>query len=100
MRFRFVSKKLEALYVHGYRSSESRKYSNALVDSFFLVMQIIRGATDERTFRAFKSLHYEKLKGERRGQHSLRLVGPFRLEIETDLEGKLLAIISIEDYHK
>ena len=53
------------------------------------------------SFYNLKSLHFEKLKGDRTHQHSMRLNKQWRLIIE--LEGvapnKLVAVISIEDYH-
>lgn len=64
-------------------------------------MQQIRAATDERDFYAMKSLRYEKLKGKRSHQHSMRLNDQWRLIIEIDSEGqhKILWICDIEDYH-
>ena len=55
------------------------------------------------TYAALKSLHFEKLKGERgnRGERSIRLNKQFRLilTISSDDRGKLLLILDIEDYH-
>jgi toxin HigB-1 len=62
---------------------------------------IIAAAPDERDLRALKSLHFEKLSGGRRGQHSVRLNKQFRLtfEFDEDQHGKLLLILAIGDYH-
>ena len=48
-----------------------------------------------------KSLHFEKLKGNRNHQRSLRLNKQWRLilEIQQSTDGKLVVVISIEDYH-
>jgi proteic killer suppression protein len=48
-----------------------------------------------------KSLHFEKLKGARRHQHSLRINDQFRLILEiVRIDGtKRIKIIKIEDYH-
>lgn len=61
----------------------------------------IRGAPDERDFYAMKSLHFEKLKGERTGQFSMRLNDQWRLILEflSSQNGKVVVVISIEDYH-
>jgi len=75
--------------------------SVALVRAYRLRMQGIRAAVDERVFYAMKSWHFEKLKGKRQHQHSIRLNDQFRLIIEfvqRDSEKRIL-IISIEDYH-
>ncbi len=79
----------------------AHKYPAGVVDAFFDVMAIIANAPDERDLHNLKSLHYEKLRGERNHQRSLRLNRQFRLIIEKDEDkrGRFLWIISIEDYH-
>ena len=64
-------------------------------------MQVIRGAKDERDFYALKSLHYEKLKGNRSHQHSMRLNVKYRLilEYEGAAPDKTVVVVAIEDYH-
>jgi proteic killer suppression protein len=64
-------------------------------------MQQIRAAPDERLFYAVKSLHFEKLKGDRSHQYSMRLNDQWRLILEFEGEGpsKVVWIIGIEDYH-
>lgn len=61
----------------------------------------IRGALDERDFYAMKSLHFEKLKGDRAGQYSMRLNDQWRLILEflPGQSGKVVVIVSIADYH-
>lgn len=48
-----------------------------------------------------KSLHFEKLKGQRAGQRSIRLNRQWRLivVIEHDDQGKSIVVLDIEDYH-
>jgi proteic killer suppression protein len=64
-------------------------------------MQQIRGAKDERDFYALKSLRFEKLKGQRAHQHSMRLNDQWRLivEIADGNPSKVIVIVGIEDYH-
>ncbi len=64
-------------------------------------MQAIRGAIDERAFYALKSLHFEKLKGDRKHQHSMRLNKQWRLILELRRQGqqKVVWVMGIEDYH-
>ncbi len=76
-------------------------YPPEAVRGFRKVMQIIRAALDERDLYAMRSLHFEKLKGKRSHQHSLRLNKQWRLVVEIS-EGKpknTISIIGIEDYH-
>lgn len=76
-------------------------FDAAIVKAYRKRMQVIRAALDERVFYAMKSLHYEKLKGHRVGQRSMRLNDQWRLilRIEEDDTGKLVVIVSIDDYH-
>ena len=65
-------------------------------------LEVIRAATDERTLRNWKSLHYEKLKGDRKGQKSIRINEQWRLvfDLNTDTNPPTLTVLGIEDYHK
>lgn len=75
-------------------------FDQAIVRSYRKLMQIIRDAPDERVFYALKSLHYEKLKGKRKHQRSMRLNQQWRLILEVvENDGKVVVIVSIEDYH-
>jgi len=64
-------------------------------------MQTIRSAPNETVFYSLKSIHYEKLKGQRSHQKSMRLNGQFRLIIEIEKEplGNVIVVVGIEDYH-
>ena len=63
-------------------------------------MQFIRAAGDERDFHMMKSLHYEKLRGDREGQHSMRLNDQWRLVLRIEVAvGKTAVIIEVVDYH-
>ena len=48
-----------------------------------------------------KSIHFEKLKGKRSGEYSMRLNNQFRLILQIKKQGKdkVIVIRSIEDYH-
>lgn len=76
-------------------------YSQEIVRAYRRRMQQIRGFRDERDFYALKSLHFEKLKGDREGQSSIRLNSQWRLilEIRGDHPCKLIGIVEIVDYH-
>jgi toxin HigB-1 len=79
----------------------SAGFEDAVVKAYRKRMQQIRAATDERTFYAHKSLHFEKLKGGREGQFSMRLNDQWRLivEIQGKAPNKTVLIVEIIDYH-
>jgi proteic killer suppression protein len=72
-----------------------------LVKAFRKKMQAIIAATDERDLYQMRSLHFERLKGKRDGQHSLRLNDQWRLIVELRGEGrgKRVGVVEIVDYH-
>ncbi|QKL91143.1 plasmid maintenance system killer protein [Ralstonia solanacearum] len=76
-------------------------FSAPVVKAYRKRIQYIRAVADERDFYALKSLHFEKLKGDRDGEHSMRLNDQWRLilRLERRNGGKLVVVISIEDYH-
>jgi proteic killer suppression protein len=98
VRFEFKDKDLLLLYTE---EKNAHRYPSGVVEAFFDVMAIIESAISEMDIRAFKSLRFEKLTGNRAGQFSLRLNKQYRLiiQIEKDEQGKLLWIIEIVDYH-
>src|SRR5262245_60426594 len=99
MRFRFADRKLKRMYE---QPGETGGYSRATVSALRLRVQFIADAADERDFYAFKSLHYEKRKGKRAHQRSMRLNDQFRLilEIEKGTPGNTVVVIGIEDYRR
>ncbi len=76
-------------------------FSQEIVRAYRKRMQQIRAFRDERDFMQLKSLHFEKLKGDRHGQHSVRLNLQWRLilEIRGNHPCKVIGIIEIVDYH-
>lgn len=76
-------------------------FGAAVVQGYRRRMQAIRSAPDERTLYASRSMRFEKLKGSRRGQHSLRINDQWRLILELRGRGaeKIVRVIEIVDYH-
>jgi proteic killer suppression protein len=76
-------------------------FDRSIVKAYRKRMQLIRAARDERDFYALKSLHFEKLAGNPKGRHSMRLNDQWRLilRFEKRDDGKVVVIISISDYH-
>jgi len=72
-----------------------------IVKAFRKVVQVIRNAMDERDLYAMKSLHYEKLKGQRSHERSLRLNIQFRLIVELDQgDVKTVVVVGIEKHYR
>ena len=73
-----------------------------LVRQFRRLMLLIRSVPNETELYKYPSRHFEKLKGDRCHQHSLRLDRKWRLivEIRKGSERNCLWIIEIVDYHR
>jgi proteic killer suppression protein len=98
VRFAFAKKNILQLYTD---RKGARKYPAPVVDAFFKAVAMMSAAKDERDLYSLKSSHFEKLKGKRRNQHSVRLNDQFRLivQLEQDKQGTFFLIVDIEDYH-
>ncbi len=76
-------------------------YSTEIIRAFRRKVQFLVAAPDERSIRNWRSLNYERLKGRRKHEWSIRLNGPWRLILqrrETDA-GVTLVLTGIEQYH-
>lgn len=73
----------------------------AVVRSYRRRLQAIWAATDERDLRAVKGNHFERLKGDRSHQHSIRLNDQWRLiiEIKPASPKNSIIVVAVEDYH-
>ena len=82
-------------------ASFSAGFGDGVVKAYRRRMQQIRAARDERTFYARRSLNFEKLKGDRSGQCSMRLNDQWRLivTLNGDAPQKVIHVIEITDYH-
>ncbi|HZF01467.1 MAG TPA: type II toxin-antitoxin system RelE/ParE family toxin [Methylomirabilota bacterium] len=79
----------------------SAGYAKEIVKAYRKRIQAIRAANDERDLYAVKGNRFEKLKGDRSRQHSLRLNDQWRLivEIKPSKPKNIIVVIAVEDYH-
>jgi proteic killer suppression protein len=72
-----------------------------LVKAFRRKVGFLAAADSELDLRNYRALRYEKLKGDREGQRSIRLNEQWRLilQLETVDEVRVINIIEIVDYH-
>ena len=76
-------------------------FPQAVVRMFRKRLQFIRDTPDERVFYQMRSLRFEKLKGKRKHQYSMRLNDQWRLILELDdqVPTKVVVVVAVEDYH-
>ena len=96
MKLRFATDALRDL-----ESADCGEYGESVIERYRSRINLIRCAPDERDFYALKSLHFERLSGNRSHQYSMRLNQQWRLILEFDGKGseKTVTIVDIEDYH-
>jgi proteic killer suppression protein len=73
-----------------------------LIKAFRDKIEFLKSCHSEQDIRAMKSLHYEKLKGARRHQHSIRLKRDAKRLIFQIIERdgqKVIRIVEVADYH-
>lgn len=72
-----------------------------LIERLRIRLHTIRMAPDERTLREWKSLHFEKLSGDRDGYWSIRIREQWRLVFQIDKteQPPKMRVFSVEDYH-
>lgn len=98
MQIAFKDAKLERTYLSGRNVA---RLGDNVFKAFVAKVRILAGAASEADLYEVKSLHFEKLSGDREGQRSIRLNGQFRLvfELRRLEDGTLAYIIEVVDYH-
>jgi toxin HigB-1 len=85
MEVRFTNPYLEKLYT-GLSISGKPKYKEEIVEKFRKRVILLEQTENTIELRKFKSLHFEALKGDKKGLYSIRIDKKYRLEfyIEKD----------------
>jgi len=77
-----------------------KRWSRDVITSYRKKLNIIAAATDERDLRSLRGLHLEALKGDRKGQSSIRLNDQYRLILTfTTGQARVAIILDLTDYH-
>ena len=99
MEVEFADDLLRELYVD---ANSGAGFSQGIVSAYRKRIQFIYAAKDERDFRNWRSLRFEKLKGGRAGQYSMRLNDQYRLvlELKGESHDKTVLVVEIVDYHQ
>lgn len=98
MRIEFANAELALIETD---EAGSTRLPVAVIKSARRKLTVLRAAIDDRSLRNWKSLHYEKLRGDREGQRSIRLNDQYRMvfELDEETEPQTATILKIEDYH-
>lgn len=99
MRIRFEDHDLQRL--HEERDFVLPRLGPDVTTAFRKKVAYLEEAESETDLRNYKALHFEKLRGDRAGQHSIRLNRQWRLvlRIESDAEGRLLIVVEVVNHY-
>lgn len=99
MRLRFEDDELRRLYEDG--DFVLPRLGPDVVKAFRKKVAFLEEAKSEIDLRAYKALHFEKLRGGRAGQHSIRLNRRWRLVVRlvTDADGRLIVIVEVVNHY-
>ena len=100
MEVRFSNEYLEQLYI-GAPIKGKPKYQEYVVEKFIKRVELLKQVENSKELAKFKSLNFEKLKGDKKDLCSIRVDKQYRLEfgLENDII-KLVEIATIEDLSK
>ena len=82
MKVKFKTFELEELYKCGTRPGRKQKFPQQVIKQYKRKVDILIEIDNINKLRQFKSLNFEKLKGNRMGEYSIRLNKQFRLLFE------------------
>jgi proteic killer suppression protein len=99
MRIRFEDHDLQRL--HEEHDFALPRFGPEVTRAFRKKVAFLEEAESETDLRNYKALHFEKLRGGRAGQHSIRLNRQWRLilRIESDAEGRLLIVVEVANHY-
>ena len=99
MRIRFEDDDLRRL--HEEHDFVLPRLGPEVIRAFRKKVAYLEEAESEADLRHYKALHYEKLRGGRSGQRSIRLNRQWRLilRVEADADGSLLIVVEVVNHY-
>jgi proteic killer suppression protein len=104
MLVEFANRNLKHLYVEG-REKGKPVFGEAVVKAFIRKVDILYAVVNTRELVNIKSLHFEALKRDYKGYHSIRVNDQYRiiLKVVKEKNGKesieIIEIHDLTDYH-
>ena len=102
MKVRFKTEELKFLYeVNPNEIKGKQKFSREIIKQYQAKVGILMAISELIELLAFRSLNFEKLKGDRSGEMSIRLNKQFRLIFQEIEEGLVqLEVIEISKHYE
>jgi len=106
MKIEFEKKYLQELYYLGKTTDKSHRFQPQVVNGYLKCVRALAKATRMEDLYLFKSLNYERLKGDKKGLSSLRINIQYRLEFReilnpnNTLEIEICSLTDITNHYK
>lgn len=98
MKIIFEKEYLEELYTTGKTKSKKHRFQPEVVRKYMETIDKLRAANRIEDLFVIRSLHYEKLLGDKKGLESVRITSQYRLEfISSFSEIESITICSLLD---
>lgn len=93
MEINFDKKYLRDLYVTG-EADKKHRFQPQIIRKYIRIIDLMIEKADVTTLTQYKSLNYEKLKGDKTGLSSVRVNDQYRIEFEEQVkDGEIIATI-------
>ena len=93
MEINFDKKYLRDLYVTG-EADKKHRFQPQIIRKYIRIIDLMIEKSDVTTLTQYKSLNYEKLKGDKAGLSSVRVNDQYRIEFEEQVkDGEIIATI-------
>lgn len=90
----FKEKYLQELYAEGRATDKKHRFQPQIIDKYVKIVNLMKQQENVLGLSKFGSLHYEKLRGDKKGYSSVGVNNQYRIEFtEAMEEGKQIATI-------
>ena len=102
MEIKFEKDYLRELFYEGVASDKQHRYQPHVVRKYVRVVNILDSVDKVADLYRFRSLHYEKLVGDKKGLESVRVNDQYRIEFKSsETEGITICnIIELSNHYK
>ena len=106
MKVEFENDYLRELYENGKTSDKKHRFQPHIVNGYLKCVKALVAAEKIEELFGYKSLHYERLKGDKKGLSSLRINDRYRLEfreianLNNLLKIEICSLIDITNHYK
>ncbi len=102
MEIKFEKDYLRELFYYGVASDKQHRYQPDIVRRYVRVVNILDSVEKVADLYRYRSLHYEKLQGDKKGIESVRVNDQYRIEFKSSEAGGITIcnIIALSNHYK